>query len=80
MYQHTQHNSREIHTISTHIIYHKYMKQTKNQTHPSRCHVVIGIEGSQGIMGWERDFLHQSTPNLGTTQPPIQLVPGLSWG
>jgi hypothetical protein len=29
---------------------------------------------------WERDFPHLSRPALGSTQPPVQWVPGLSWG
>ena len=34
-----------------------------------------GIESQCG-----RDFPHLSRPSLGTTQPPVQWVPGLSWG
>jgi hypothetical protein len=34
-----------------------------------------GIESRLG-----RDFSHLSRPTLGPTQPPVQLVPGLSRG
>ena len=36
---------------------------------------VSGIESR-----WGRDFPHLSRPALELTQPPVQWVPGLSWG
>jgi hypothetical protein len=37
--------------------------------------------GLSGIESrWRRDFPHPSKPAVGSTQPPIQRVPGLSWG
>jgi hypothetical protein len=39
-----------------------------------------GLDGPGIEFRWERDFPHLSRPALETTQPPIQGVPGLSWG
>jgi hypothetical protein len=47
---------------------------------------VVGIVTDYELDGpgieprWGRDFLHQSRPALGLTQPPVQWVPGLSGG
>ena len=48
--------------------------------------ISVGIATRYGLDGlgiesrWRRDFPHPSRPALGSTQPPIQWVPGLSWG
>ena len=47
---------------------------------------VVGIATGYGLDGpgiesrWGRDFPHLSRPALGSTQPPVQWVPGLSQG
>ena len=46
----------------------------------------VGIATGYGLDGpgiesrWGRDFPHLSRPALGSTQPPVQWVPGLSLG
>jgi len=39
-----------------------------------------GLDGPGIESRWMRDFPHLSRPALGSTQPPVQWVPGLSWG
>jgi hypothetical protein len=47
---------------------------------------VVGIATGYGLDGpgiesrWGRDFSHLSRPTLEPTQPPVQWLPGLSWG
>ena len=47
---------------------------------------VVGIASGYGLDAWEiesqweQGILHMSTPALGTNQPPIKWLPGLSRG
>ena len=47
--------------------------------HDSSVGIAIryGLDGPGIESRWGRDFQHPSTPALGPTQPPIQLVPCL---
>jgi hypothetical protein len=66
-----------------------FTKSRQNTTHST--HIVdrsssVGIATRYGLDGpgiesrWGPDFPHPSRTALGPTQPPIQWVPGLSWG
>jgi len=39
-----------------------------------------GLDGPGIESRWGPDFPHLSRPDLGSTQPPVQWVPGLSRG
>jgi hypothetical protein len=39
-----------------------------------------GLDGPGIESQWWRDIPQLSRPALGSTQPPLQQVPGLSWG
>jgi hypothetical protein len=39
-----------------------------------------GLDGLRIESRWGRDFPHLSRPTMGTTQPPIEWVPGLYRG
>jgi len=39
-----------------------------------------GLDGPGIVSWWGRGFPHPFGPALGLTRPPIQWIPGLSWG
>jgi len=61
-------------------------QQRKHSVATSGPGSVVGIATGYGLDGagiesrWGRDFPHLSRPTLRPTQPPVQWVPGLSWG
>jgi len=45
-----------------------------------RIAIAYGLDGPGIESRWRKDFPHLSRPALRPTQPPVQWVPGLSWG
>jgi hypothetical protein len=73
-------------TLHRHKTYYNNFYLTILPTHQCRPRYLSWysdslLAGRSGIESqWRQDFLHLKTPALGPTQPPIQWVPGLSWG
>jgi len=61
--------------VSSPTQYQIYPTFIVGQIAQSVWRLATGIESR-----WERDFPHLSRPDMGTTQPPVQWVPGLSRG
>ena len=58
------------------IVYNLFVGRDSSVGIPTR----YGLDGPGIESQWGRDFPHPSRPALGTPQPPIQWVPGLSRG
>jgi len=58
------------------------IKYTANSVPGSVASIATGygLDGPEIESRWMRDFPHLSRPALGSTQPPVQWVPGLSRG
>ena len=65
------------------LVFLKYLLDTDIKIGPGSSVGIAtgyGLDG-RGIDSWlGRDYPHLSRPVLGSTQPPVQWVPGLSWG
>ena len=70
--------------LSTKNEYRRVLKATKSYIYSGPGSSVgiatdYGLDGSESNPGGDEIF-RPSGPALGNTQPPVQWVPGLSWG